>query len=108
MSEFDTGYTLEEALGCVREGWKPLIRELWTHKPDGIRVNTVKEKFGGLRVYFDADVGVDYNKFEDAVDEVEEKSQFVCEECGKPGTIEPMNMWYKCLCEEHKASYGNR
>ena len=104
MDKFDDGYTLEEALGCVREGWKPLIRELWTHKTDGICINTVKEKYGGLRVYFDADVGVDYHQFEEFVDIAEDKSETVCEECGKPGTVVGKR-WYRCLCEEHAKAY---
>lgn len=105
MTNWANGYTLEEAIGCVGPGWEHILRKLWAKKPEGINVSTVKEKFGGLRVYYDALSDVDYNTFDEAVEEAENESELTCETCGKPGTVVGGN-WYKALCEEHGKTYA--
>lgn len=58
----------------------------------------VKEKFGGLRFY--------YNGGDDVVDGMvrmaESWAAYTCEECGKPGSTRGGG-WIRTLCDEHEA-----
>lgn len=56
----------------------------------------VKEKFGGLRFYYNG--GDDYIK--GVVDMAEEMSYVTCEECGAPGKP-TKGGWIRTLCKEH-------
>lgn len=83
----DGNYTLEDALRSIGPGWKPLIEELWLEKTDSIHVEVVKSKMGTLTVAFRADTNDDYQKFEEAVDEMAARSTTICEECGNPARL---------------------
>jgi hypothetical protein len=48
----DTGYDLELALRSVGPGWGQIIRDLYAVMPPTVRVQQVKEKYGGLRFYY--------------------------------------------------------
>ena len=48
-----------------------------------IRIDQIKEKWGTLRFYITG--GDDFA--DDVVEEAMEKSQYVCEACGRPGNI---------------------
>ena len=88
-----------------------------------VRFTQVKEKFAGLRIYFDmyheipdnvsATLDEDnleeekskiWNRVSDAVEFTEFISHKTCEVCGKKGKVY-RNGWWKTLCEDHK---GNR
>ena len=78
------------------EGWKcltwPLIKRCTL---EGVRIADVKEKFGGLRFY----VYVASDELYLAIDDAEELSFTICEECGDPG--EPRGgSWIKTQCDE--------
>lgn len=102
---------------AVGPGWWPIIEALcaqiqyhinWKQEekekygrgdgcPDVI-VAQIKEKFGGLRFYYDGgDACV-----RGMVTMAEEWAARTCEECGKPGVIRGGG-WIRTLCDEHEA-----
>lgn len=70
-----------------------------------VTVQQIKEKFGGLRFYYDG--GDDH--IQGLVDMAEVWASSTCEMCGKPGQSRHGG-WIKTLCDEHdaerKAKYG--
>ena len=110
---------------CIGAGWWPIIESLcsqiqghieWKNNtrkhllkdnpygqeiPDEVPqviVNQIKEKFGGLRFY--------YQGGDDAINGMvrmaESWASKSCEECGKPGAPRHGG-WMKTLCDEHEA-----
>jgi hypothetical protein len=106
----------------IGPGWWPIVEALcgqihhhvrWTNEQkekygsgEGcpqVVVAQIKEKFGGLRFYYDGG--------DDTVDGMvrmaESWAARHCEVCGKPG--EPRNTgWIKTLCDEHEAERQSR
>jgi hypothetical protein len=91
------------------EGWDMLIYKLccrieshlaWNNPEGYIKITDVKEKFGGLRFYYD-----DHSKASEyisgMVDFAEKMSEVTCERCGKPGTFRGELPWFKTLCDNH-------
>ncbi len=58
----------------------------------------VKEKFGGLRFYYDGGDAV----VDGMVRMAESWAANTCEECGKPGQMRTSG-WIRTLCDEHEA-----
>lgn len=99
---------------CVGAGWWPIIESLcaniqnhidWWNKNRETRpvveqvvVQQIKEKFGGLRFYYD---GGD-DRIRGMVSMAESWAARTCEECGKPGKSRSGG-WIKTLCDEHAA-----
>ena len=80
------------------DGWFDLIDRLCEDilKVDPTTVATqVKEKYGTLRFY----VSSAEDEVFDLIDEAEDASSEICEECGEPGKIEG-KMWFKTLCKK--------
>lgn len=92
--------------GFPGDGWFDLIKDLCekiTAEGISITVMQVKEKFGGLRFYFDMNAGTtqeQYTRVNELVVEAEAKSEVTCEDCGQPGKIRS-GSWIRCLCDEH-------
>lgn len=66
-------------------------------------VAQVKEKFGGLRFYYDLDAPRNSELAEeifDAVNAAEKKSYKVCLNCGEPG-VRRDTRWITTLCDKH-------
>lgn len=97
----------------VGPGWWPLLLEVYAEmlrvtEATGckIRIQQVKEKFGGLRVYYHL---TGYNTdeahaiVESAVRKAELKAIHTCEMCGEPGHQRD-NGWVKTLCDVHDAA----
>jgi hypothetical protein len=86
----------------VGPGWGYLIDILeyhLTNEPQIIDVVQIKEKFGTLRFY------IDYEKeYPKIIDLIERLSEFICEQCAKPGTLDTNSYWYKTLCPECSAA----
>ena len=91
------------------EGWNMLIYKLccrieshlkWNEPEGYIEVITVKEKFGGLRFYYD-NYSMSDEFISGMVDFAEIMSEVTCEECGRPGIIRTDLSWMKTLCNEH-------
>lgn len=96
----------------VGQGWNGLIDELCVKIINyskycgckGIVVKQIKEKFGGLRFYWelqepDICEGA-WEGISDLVRATEGKSYSTCEVCGKPGKPTKSG-WIKVFCEEH-------
>lgn len=87
-------------------GWAELINKchekLVSFDPT-YKVVQVKEKFGGLRYYFNPSNPVHTRAMHDMISQFERNSYSVCEVCGENAklrkTIE--SSWFKTLCEEH-------
>lgn len=84
------------------EGWASLVAELdakLTEINPDYRLDQVKEKFGGLRYYFESDV--EFERMQTIVREAEERSYTVCQVCGAPGKCASRPYWYSTLCDAH-------
>ena len=99
---------------AIGEGWWPIIESLcaniqshidWQNKNHEkhpvvtqVTIAQIKEKFGGLRFYYD---GGDDN-VHGMVRMAESWADHSCEECGAPGTSGGKG-WIKTLCPTHRA-----
>jgi hypothetical protein len=104
---------------AIGAGWWPIIESLcaniqshtdWWNKNRETRpvveqvvVEQVKEKFGGLRFYYD---GGD-DQISGMVRMAESWAAHSCEECGAPGTSGGKG-WIKTLCPTHRAEADAR
>jgi hypothetical protein len=104
---------------AIGEGWWPIIESLcsniqshtdWWNKNRETRpvveqvvVAQIKEKFGGLRFYYD---GGD-DQISGMVRMAEAWASHACEECGAPGTSGGKG-WIKTLCPTHRAESDAR
>jgi hypothetical protein len=89
-------------------GWNKIIlnchKELSEIDPF-YEVLQIKEKFGGLRYYFQPQtlVQTTIDKMYDVVRKYESLSLLTCEKCGEPGNAHLLNdRWMKTYCEKHK------
>jgi hypothetical protein len=104
---------------AISEGWWPIIESLcaniqshtdWWNKNRETRpvveqvvVAQIKEKFGGLRFYYE---GGD-EQISGMVRMAEAWASHACEECGAPGTLGGKG-WIKTLCPTHRAESDAR
>jgi hypothetical protein len=101
---------------CVDEGWWPILTNLcaniqhhldWKNKKSEVipqvTVAQIKEKFGGLRFYYD---GGD-DQIQGMVTMAEAWASNTCETCGKPGQ-QRSGGWIKTLCDEHESERQQR
>jgi hypothetical protein len=101
---------------CCSEGWWPILEKLcsniqnhidWKNKQSEIvpqvTVAQIKEKFGGLRFYYD---GGDEH-INGMVRMAEVWADASCEECGSPGKRRDGG-WIKTLCDTHEAERQQR
>ena len=97
---------------AVCPGWWTIVRQLCVaidyyldcHKDvPQVTVAQIKEKFGGLRFYYDG--GDDY--IAGLVTMAESWASRACEECGKPGHQRDGG-WIRTLCDEHEAERQER
>lgn len=90
-------------------GWYPLILDLdnkiGSIEP-GYRVDQIKEKFGGLRFYYDQMSINDENRerVDKLVDAAETKAFTTCEVCGVSDSSVTTSgpYWMKTLCADHR------
>ena len=100
----------------VDEGWWPILESLcaniqshidWKNKQSEIvpqvTVAQIKEKFGGLRFYYD---GGD-DEISGMVRMAEAWADASCEVCGAPGKSRN-DGWIKTLCDKHEAERQER
>jgi hypothetical protein len=104
---------------AVGEGWWPIIESLcaniqshtdwWNtnrkERPvvEQVVVEQIKEKFGGLRFYYE---GGD-DQISGMVRMAEAWASHSCEECGAPGTLGGEG-WIRTLCPTHRAEADAR
>jgi len=92
------------------DGWYNIINTLcaniqnhidWKNKKEvvvpQVTVDQVKEKFGGLRFYYEGGDDI----IDGMVRMAEGMSEVTCEICGKPGESQGGG-WIRTLCEDHK------
>ena len=79
----------------VRHGRDPI-------KYESVKISQVKEKWGGLRFYYDG--GDDY--VSGAVALAEDLSYKTCEACGNPGKVSSGG-WYRTRCDECREKEPN-
>lgn len=106
--EFGHSYTKEDCYGSVGEGWHSLIDKMFEaidKTPMPLYIVDCKEKWGGLRVYWDASnehqdlfTEEDFKGFEDFIYELENESFGICEACGQDGMPRDRG-WIKTMCE---------
>lgn len=81
------------------DGWYDLIFELSRQISElspMTKAFQVKEKFGTLRFYVDTALDPVF----DIINDFEDCSGKICEECGEPGKING-GPWIKTLCDKH-------
>lgn len=101
---------------AIGDGWFNIINHLsiniqshmkWKNKNSEVVppvvVQQIKEKFGGLRYYFDG--GDDY--IHGLVSMAESMAGITCEECGSPGKSRNGG-WIRTLCDKHEEEYQIR
>lgn len=78
---------------------KKLMSEIERAEKNGKQVDfyatQVKEKYGTLRYYS----GLSYDFLDGIIEEAEEKSATICDQCGKAGEIRDHCNWYYTMCE---------
>jgi hypothetical protein len=77
--------------GLVKELVEDLIRLGWDR-----RLLQVKEKHGSLRLYISQRDEVLVKRTIEARD----RSETICQDCGKPGTLLEEDHWFSTLCEK--------
>jgi len=102
---------LYSVFGCeCGDGWYQILDELCSEiekiinesdSPVDLEVNQIKEKFGTLRFNVSIDgPEKECTKIEELIQEAEQKSASICEECGKPGIIRDDLGWILTLCDD--------
>ena len=87
----------EDWLNCVGAGWHDIVRPLVEYaQSNGVTIQQVKEKFGGLRFY----VSGSDETLNVMIEAAEKQSVKTCEDCGKPGHPRGGG-WVRTLCDEH-------
>jgi hypothetical protein len=86
------------------EGWFPLIDKMIEElnvvcEDFDVEINTIKEKFGTLRVYPNSAPEEVYK----IINKYEEESSKICEDCGESGKIISSKEigWTRTLCPKH-------
>lgn len=116
-SEYPKMFTHKYGGVAVGEGWWPIIQSLcrniqyhidWKQEQkekynrgegcEQVVVTQIKEKFGGLRFYYDG--GDEY--INGLVTMAESWAARTCEECGVPGK-QRSGGWIRTLCDHHEA-----
>jgi len=104
--EFPKIFVSHVYIGCG-DGWYELLRELCIEiqKTDiKIEATYIKEKLGGLRfgyryLSYPNVTEQEIKIVQDLVMEAENKSDHVCEDCGKPGKLRDELSWHRTLCD---------
>jgi NMD protein affecting ribosome stability and mRNA decay len=88
----------------VGEGWEKIVEEcdrlLAKNDPD-YTISQIKEKFGGLRYYYDSKLeygSIARSAMESIVTDAEQKAAVTCEQCGESGKIHDGHHWLRTLC----------
>lgn len=100
---------LEKAFGIdleIEDGWVPIVSDWYTsvqkHKFK-VKPSQVKEKFGGLRIYFFKTSGMsdrDVETVNELISVAESIADRTCEVCGRPGSLQRNRSWLKTLCND--------
>ena len=102
IEDFPDLFSECQYIECL-DGWFLLLHDLCQgveKEKSKFKFTQIKEKFGRLRIYsINSNALIDF-----LIDNVEEKSSWICEVCGEEGRIIEKNFWLKCRCPEHELS----
>jgi len=87
------------------DGWADLVHQCHLEILDvdpNYKILQIKEKLGGLRYYYQSEMGVWVQEIDNIIQKYEELCSSTCENCGNPGSLSLSGRWYKTLCEECK------
>ena len=108
----------------IPDGWVALLDNLFsevnellkesydkfpaTEDESGFSILQIKEKFGGLRIYFGfiSEDSYTIEKIQSLIDQAEDKSYDICQLTGTPGTLCIKNHHYMTLCESVRKEMG--
>lgn len=90
--------------GCiVDDGWKDIVLkcdEQLAFMDPNYKINQVKEKFGGLRFYFETEkTGIEQEIMWAIASYAERQSYSTCELCGKYGQLRDERRYIRTLCD---------
>ena len=96
----------------VGDGWRAVVEKAVERidaalagGPGRVEIVQIKEKLGGLRMYFhsrDLSAG-SLAKVREAIDLAEARADCTCETCGAPGRLYDKGGWLSTRCELHAA-----
>jgi hypothetical protein len=99
-------------------GWLPILERFFDEVAailddapgTGFELWQVKEKFAGLRIYYDVprtsgtlterEAGA-RRKIDEAYERAGKEAARTCEVCGKPGVLRKRGGWFATRCDEH-------
>lgn len=89
----------------IFNGWYNLVKDALQKikevaSPYSINICQIKQKFGGLRIYYDDCPKGKKEEIDYIIEQAEKKSFETCEITGKNGEIRSLNGWYVTLCDE--------
>ncbi|MET1047116.1 MAG: hypothetical protein ABWX70_10525 [Hyphomicrobium sp.] len=89
-------------------GWQDLLERAMSRieralgEGDELHIHQVKEKLGGLRIYWRGHLSADASaKIEEAVDLAEARAECTCETCGREGRLHVADHWFNTACPDH-------
>lgn len=103
----------EITAGCpsVSDGWRGIIEKaiermaaaVRAHPRGSLTIVQIKEKLGGLRIYYDAGrlPAETIAKIEEAIDLAEARAACTCDVCGSEGRLFDDGGWLATRCEVH-------
>ena len=94
----DGWFHLILCLSIILEGEIKKERQRYPDYIEGFYASQIKEKYGKLRFYMSSLT----KEMDDLIDDAEEKSARICEECGSPAKREEVYGWVKTLCSACK------
>ena len=88
----------------VGEGWLPIVDAAlstikWNVKENNmpeVKIHQIKEKFGGLRIYYDGG----NEKTEGIIDMATSMAERMCEKCGSINNLGKTSGWIRIICED--------
>lgn len=95
---FECGDGWYQLIRDLSEALYPLIREGRVENECYCYATQVKEKYGTMRFYMSLSTSL----MDEIIEEYEERSSRVCEECGAPGSIDYNKFWLEALCPKHR------
>ena len=94
----------------IGPGWEPLVIDALNKLYEcarGLEICQIKEKYGGLRIYWWAtDEVINYTQIDNIILEAEKLASRTCEQCGKEACLCVRNGWYNTLCTDCAETLG--